>query len=157
MVEGVLVWPGLGHCEVFLGEILYSSDPGVQMGSGKFDVESNPVMAWSRGGGLPYETDGDASHVAQGCKFWILVSLRVFRAKCQYFTPPRKHRRNETRRNTELHEEKQKSNFLEIYDNAFKSYFQIKAFDDYVFISLKLVACRICVFFSGLFQGSKFA
>ena len=29
MVEGVLVWPGLGHCVVFLGEILYSSDPGV--------------------------------------------------------------------------------------------------------------------------------
>ena len=25
------------------------------------------------------------------------------------------------------------------------------AFDDYVFISLKLIACRICVFLSGLF------
>ena len=28
--------------------------------------------------------------------------------------------------------------------------------DDYVFISLKLIAYRICVFLSGLFQGSKF-
>ena len=24
-----------------------------------------------------------------GCKFWILVSLRMFRAKCQYFELPR--------------------------------------------------------------------
>ena len=32
-------------------------------------------------GGLPYETDGDARRLALGCKFWILVSLRVFRAK----------------------------------------------------------------------------
>ena len=29
--------------------------------------------------------------------------------------------------------------------------FQIKAFDDYVFISLKLTSCFICVFLSGLF------
>ena len=33
------------------------------------------------GGALPYETDGDARRLAYGCKFWILVSLRVFRAK----------------------------------------------------------------------------
>ena len=33
-------------------------------------------------GRLPYETDGDARRLAKGCKFWILVSLRVFRAKC---------------------------------------------------------------------------
>ena len=42
------------------------------------------------GGGrlvLLYETDGDARRLAQGCKFWILVSLRVFRAKRQYFKP----------------------------------------------------------------------
>ena len=25
----------------------------------------------------------------RGVNFWILVSLRVFRAKCQYFMPPR--------------------------------------------------------------------
>ena len=25
----------------------------------------------------------------RGCEFWILVSLRVFRAKRQYFMPPR--------------------------------------------------------------------
>ena len=50
-------------------------------------------------------------------------------------------------RNIELREEKQKSNFLEIYDNVFKNYFWIKAFDDYVFISLKLIACRIFGFF----------
>ena len=30
-------------------------------------------------------------------------------------------------------------------------------FDDYVFISLKLIACRIYVFLSSLFYGSKFA
>ena len=34
-------------------------------------------------GGLPYETDGDACRLAWGCKFWILVSVRVFRAKRQ--------------------------------------------------------------------------
>ena len=38
-------------------------------------------------GGLPYETDGDARRLAR--KFCILVSLRVFRAKRQYFKPPR--------------------------------------------------------------------
>ena len=31
-------------------------------------------------GGLPYETDGDARRLALGCKFWILVLLRVFQA-----------------------------------------------------------------------------
>ena len=41
------------------------------------------------GGGLPYETDGDAGHLVSGCKFWILVSLQVFWAKHQYFMPPR--------------------------------------------------------------------
>ena len=55
----------------------------------------------------------------------------------QYFKPPRSR--------LGFREE------LEIYDNAFKNYFAIKAFDDYVFISLKLIACRICVFLSGLF------
>ena len=35
---------------------------------------------------------------------------------------------------------------------SFKFVFlKIKAFDDFVFISLKLIACRICVFLSGLF------
>ena len=41
--------------------------------------------------------------------FWILVSLRVFRAKCQYFKPPRSR--------LGFREE------LEIYDNAFINYF----------------------------------
>ena len=41
------------------------------------------------GGGLPYETDGYARRLAYGCKFWTLVLFRVFRAKCQYFKPPR--------------------------------------------------------------------
>ena len=40
-------------------------------------------------GGLPYETDGDARRLAQGCTFWILASLRVFPAKRQYVKPPR--------------------------------------------------------------------
>ena len=31
------------------------------------------------GGGLPYESDGDACRLAKGCKLQILVSLRVFR------------------------------------------------------------------------------
>ena len=48
------------------------------------------------------------------------------------------------RRNLELREEKQKSNFLKIYDK--KNYFKIKVFDAYVFMSLKLTACHICVF-----------
>ena len=37
------------------------------------------------GGRLPYERDGDARRLAYGCKFRILVSLRVFWAKCHYF------------------------------------------------------------------------
>ena len=40
-------------------------------------------------GGLLYETDGDARRLTSGCKFWILVSLRVFRPKRQYFKLPR--------------------------------------------------------------------
>ena len=99
--------------------------------------------ATSPGWGIPYETDGDARCLAQGSEFWIFVSLRVFRAKRQYFKPPRSR--------LGFCEE------LEIYDNAFKNCFQIKAFEGYVLISLKLIACRICVFLSGLFQGSKFA
>ena len=91
----------------------------------------------SPGGGLPFETDGDARRLAEGCKFWILVSLRVFRAKRQYFKPPGSR--------LGFREE------LEMYDDAFKNYVAIKAFNDYVFISLKLIACRICVFLSGLF------
>ena len=41
------------------------------------------------GGGIIYETDRDARRLAKGCKFWILVSLRVFRLKHQYFKLPR--------------------------------------------------------------------
>ena len=78
---------------------------------------------------------GGDSHMKQ--TGMLVVSLRVFRAKRQYFKPPRSR--------LGFREE------LEIYDNAFKNYFAIKAFDDYVFISLKLIACRICVFLSGLF------
>ena len=61
------------------------------------------------GGRLPCETDGDARRLAWGCKFWILVSLRVFRAKGQYFKPPWSR--------LGFREE------LVIYDNAFKNYF----------------------------------
>ena len=72
------------------------------------------------GGGAPEtETDGDACRLALGCKFWILVSLRVFRAQRQHLKPPR---------DTELSEEKQKSNF---------------PFNFFCF--------HICVFFSGFF------
>ena len=52
-----------------------------------------PMPGW---GGLPYETDGDAHCLTLGCKFWILVSLRVFQAQHTYIKPPR---------NTELREE----------------------------------------------------
>ena len=59
------------------------------------------------GGGLPYERDGDARRLAQGCKFWSLVSLRVFLAKqnilsCQglVWGSAKKHRI--TRRETEV-------------------------------------------------------
>ena len=100
-------------------------------------------------GGLPYETDGDARHLAQGCKVCILVSLRVFRVKrsnilCRQGLvqgSAKKHRI--ARRETEV-------------KFSLKFSFQTRAFDDYVFISLKLIACRICVFLSGFFQGSKF-
>ena len=68
----------------------------------KVDAVFNTFLA--RGGGrLPYEIDGDARRLALGCKFWILVSLRVFQAQHQYMKPPR---------NTELREQEQKLNFL---------------------------------------------
>ena len=58
-------------------------------------------------GGLLYEINGDTRRLAYGGTFWILVSRRVFRAKRQYFKPPRsrlgfreKHRI--TRRETEV-------------------------------------------------------
>ena len=41
------------------------------------------------GGGLPYETDRDASRLSSERKFWILVSLKVLRAKLQYLLPPK--------------------------------------------------------------------
>ena len=63
------------------------------------------------GGGLIYETDGDARRLADGCKFWILVLLRVFRAKRQYFKPLRS-RLGFHEETQNLREEKQKSNFL---------------------------------------------
>ena len=37
------------------------------------------------GGELPYEMDGDARRLAYGFKSRILVSLKVFRMKRQYF------------------------------------------------------------------------
>ena len=61
----------------------------------------------------------------RGVNFWILVSLRVFRAKRQYFMPPRS-----------------RLGFREETQNYAGAGF----FDDHVFISLKLIACRICVF-----------
>ena len=75
-------------------------------------------------GGFPYETYGDARRLAWGCKFFILVSLRVFRAKGQYFKPPRSRLgfREETQNYKEtMHEHDEE---LEIYDNAFKNYFR---------------------------------
>ena len=44
----------------------------------------------SKGGGvLAYERGGDARGLtmANGCKFWILVSLRVFWVKCHHMKP----------------------------------------------------------------------
>ena len=46
---------------------------------------SSPETGGTGEGGLSYETDGDARRLAWGCKFWILVSLKVFWAKRQYF------------------------------------------------------------------------
>ena len=56
--------------------------------------------------------------------FWFLVLLRVFRAKHKYLGSAKKHR---------------------ITRGWFFSMII------YVFTSLKLIACRICVFLSGLF------
>ena len=71
--------------EVFSISRLFSSNifPVEKPQNASFD--SNP----GGGGGLPYETYGDARRLALGCKLWILVSLRVFWAKRQYFKPPR--------------------------------------------------------------------
>ena len=38
-------------------------------------------------GGLPYKTNGDARHLALGCKLQILVSLRVFGMESHYICP----------------------------------------------------------------------
>ena len=84
----------------------------------------------SPGGGLPHETDGDARRLAQGCEFWILVLLRVHLGKAVIFYAAMVSLRV-PQRNTELRE--------------------VVFFNDYVLISLKLIACRICVFLSGLF------
>ena len=40
-----------------------------------------------RGGDSAYEGGGDARRLAQGCKFVILVSLRVFWAKRHHIKP----------------------------------------------------------------------
>ena len=95
------------------------------------------------GRGLQYEIDGDACHLAQGSKFWILISHRVFWAKRQYFMPPRSCLG--FREETVLREEKQRSNFLLNFP------FRLKAFDDYAFTLLKLIACHIFVFLNGIF------
>ena len=39
------------------------------------------------GGGLPYESDRDALHLALGCKKQILVSIRVFGMESHYICP----------------------------------------------------------------------
>ena len=52
----------------------------------------------------------------RGVNFGFLVSLRVFRAKRQYFMPPR----SRLGFCEEPHEHDEE---LEIYDNAFKNYF----------------------------------
>ena len=39
------------------------------------------IPKWGEGGRLPYERCGDARRLAYGCKFRVLVSLRVFIAK----------------------------------------------------------------------------
>ena len=47
---------------------------------------SHTFNPWFGVGGkrLTYERDGDARRLAQGCKFRILISLRVFWAKRRY-------------------------------------------------------------------------
>ena len=47
--------------------------------------------------------------------------------------------------------------FLSAKETMHEHYFYIKAFDDYVFISLKLIACRFLFVLSGFFGGSKLA
>ena len=42
-------------------------------------------------GGLPYKSDGDTHLLALGCKFQILVSLRVFGMESHYICPFRYH------------------------------------------------------------------
>ena len=75
-------------------------------------VNGYPLRGEGGGGEISYETAGDARRHAQGCKFWILVSFRVSRAKRQYFMPPRSRLARVPRRNTKLREQKLKSNFL---------------------------------------------
>ena len=56
-------------------------------------VSTKVLLSWDTdrsslpGGGLPYERGGDARRFDYGCKFWILVLLRVFWAKRHYIEP----------------------------------------------------------------------
>ena len=70
----------------------------------------------------------------RGVNFGFWSRFRVFRAKRQYFMPPRSC--------LGFREETQNYAGLFFFHDS-----------DYVFyvISLKLIACRICVFLSGLF------
>ena len=94
--------------------------------------------AW--GEGLRYETDGDAGRLAQGCKFWILVSLRVFRAKRRYFKPPRS--RLGFREETQNYAKRNRS--------------QIFFFLFFFFLKRSLLGVKICLSHAqiGLLQGS---
>ena len=50
------------------------------------------ARSYPGGGGLVYycmKQTGMLVVSLRGCKFWILISLRVFRAKLQYFKPPK--------------------------------------------------------------------
>ena len=63
----------VSHRVSFLNRVVFSEtlrDP---------NFEPHPVIGPPGvGGGLPYGIDGDACRLAWGCKFRILVSLRVF-------------------------------------------------------------------------------
>ena len=53
-------------------------------------VSTKVLLSWDTdrsslpGGGIPHKRGGDARRFDYGCKFWILVSLRVFWAKRYY-------------------------------------------------------------------------
>ena len=79
-----------GRCSVvLLSRPIFALRMGWESLSSLSFVQVRLRTCTARGGGgdSTYERGGDARLLAEGCKFWILVSLRVFWAKRHHILP----------------------------------------------------------------------